>query len=152
LGRAVAKQLSSLGAKIIVHGRDQARIDETLGMLAGKGHVGAPFDIANYETIPGWVSELVDKTGPLSGVVHSAGILTVAPLKVLSKSILGPMTDVNVNAGIMLARALRMPRNRGTNANIVGRRLRRQHRAGRLFCDQGRARRTDQVDGSGARP
>ncbi len=119
LGQGIAKVLSELGARIIVHGRDSKRIEETLGMLSGTGHIGSQFDLVNYDDISGWVAGLVAQVGPLYGVVHSAGILTVAPLKVLSKKILAPMFDVNVNAGIALAKALRQPANRVTGANIV---------------------------------
>ena len=119
LGEGIARVLSELGAKIIVHGRDKERIDKTLSLLAGSGHIGAAFDLVNYDEIPGWITGLVNKVGPLYGVVHSAGILTVMPVKVLSKKTLAPMVDVNVNAAIMLAKALRMPANRVDGANIV---------------------------------
>src|SRR4051794_7448308 len=106
LGRAIAKTLSDLGAVIIVHGRDTVRIEETLGMLSGSGHLGSAFDLANYDGVPSWVAELVRSVGPLSGVVHSAGILTVAPVKVLSRKIVAPMMDLNVHAALMLGKAL----------------------------------------------
>lgn len=119
LGRAIARIIAEQGAKVIVHGRDEARIDETLAMLPGSGHRGTAFDLSNYEEIPTWVSGLVRDSGVLSGIVHSAGLLTVAPLKVLSRKILQPMMDVNVHAAIALAKALRVPANRTPEASIV---------------------------------
>jgi NAD(P)-dependent dehydrogenase (short-subunit alcohol dehydrogenase family) len=119
LGRAIALTLAQLGAKVVVHGRDRARIDQTLAMLPGTGHAGSVFELANYDDIPAWVGSLVATTGPFSGVVHSAGILTVAPVKVLSKRILGPMMDVNVNAAVALGRGLRTPGNHTKESSLV---------------------------------
>ena len=119
LGQAIAKTLSELGGRIVVHGRDQKRIDETLSMLSGSGHVGTAFDLVDYDKISDWFNGLIGQVGPLYGVVHSAGILTSVPLKVLSKRTLSSMTDVNVHAAIALAKAFRLPSNRIAGANIV---------------------------------
>jgi NAD(P)-dependent dehydrogenase (short-subunit alcohol dehydrogenase family) len=119
LGQATARTLSELGAKIVVHGRDQKRIDETLALLSGSGHIGAPFDLVNHDEIPGWFSGLIGQVGPLYGLVYSAGILTGVPLKALSTRALSSMTEVNVHAAIALAKAFRLPSNRVEGANIV---------------------------------
>ncbi|MBS0524217.1 MAG: SDR family oxidoreductase [Proteobacteria bacterium] len=119
LGRGIAQVLAGLGARVVVHGRDLPRINETLATLPGAGHIGTVFDLANYDGIGEWVADLVGEVGALDGIVHSAGILTVAPVKVLSSRILGSMTDVNVHAAISLARALRVPAHRTSQASIV---------------------------------
>jgi NAD(P)-dependent dehydrogenase (short-subunit alcohol dehydrogenase family) len=99
--------LSELGAHVVVVGRDPQRIEETLGKLAGDGHSAQEFDLTRVEEIPGWMEKLAAQTGPLDGVVHSAGVSTTIPLRALSVKIIRETAAINLEAAIMLARGFR---------------------------------------------
>ena len=45
IGRETAALLSRLGARLVLAGRDEGRLAETLAMLEGGGHATAPFDL-----------------------------------------------------------------------------------------------------------
>lgn len=105
IGRATAILLSELGARVVVAARDSARLEETLGLLAGGGHSAEVFDFENVHEIGGWFSGVVGKTGPFSGLVHAVGIQSFVPLRVLSAEVLESMYRVNTVSAAMLLKA-----------------------------------------------
>jgi NAD(P)-dependent dehydrogenase (short-subunit alcohol dehydrogenase family) len=107
LGRATAILLSRLGARIILSGRDESRLTAAAGQLSGRGHAVRPCDLSAVAEIPGWVKGLAENMGPLHGVVHSAGVHLARPLQLLKPEALAELLQVNVTAGMMLAKGLR---------------------------------------------
>lgn len=107
IGQGTAIYLSRLGARIVAVGRDEGRLNETVSKMEGDGHRAVPFDLNDVEKIPAWMKELSAATGPLFGLVHSAGIAFNRPLKVVSYKNLLDMQRVNVDAGILLAKGFR---------------------------------------------
>lgn len=107
IGRGTAIRLSELGARVIVVGRNAERLAETMAMLSGDGHAAKEFDLTQLEAIPEWMQKLTAETGPLDGVVHSAGVAPIVPLRVLSVKTLRETTALNVDAALMLARGFR---------------------------------------------
>ena len=49
IGRGIAVECSKMGARIILNGRDENRLNETLGMLEGEGHQILVADISKQE-------------------------------------------------------------------------------------------------------
>ena len=70
IGRAIAVECARVGARIVVAGRDQGRLDETLAQLEGGGHTVFAGDL----TDPAQLDLLVSACGGVDGVVHAAGI------------------------------------------------------------------------------
>jgi NAD(P)-dependent dehydrogenase (short-subunit alcohol dehydrogenase family) len=107
LGRAVAVLLSELDCKVVLCARDAARLTETRQALAGDGHAVEVFDLGEIDTIPGWMKILAERHGAFDGLVHSAGVLTTKPLKLLSAADWDKAMRVNVVAGSALAKGFR---------------------------------------------
>ncbi len=107
IGRATAQVVAGLGARVIVTGRDQQRLDQSLAALPGEGHVGAQFDLQAIDALPGFVKQLAAAHGPLSGIAHCAGVQVGKPLQVVNQSFMDDVFRVNVESGIALARGLR---------------------------------------------
>ena len=84
IGRSIGVFLSRLGARIIAVARDERKLQETVEQLTGSGHLAVPFNLEELAAIPAWMKALVAETGPIYGLVHSAGIVLNRPLKVLS--------------------------------------------------------------------
>jgi NAD(P)-dependent dehydrogenase (short-subunit alcohol dehydrogenase family) len=82
LGEATAVLLSRLGAKVLLMARNVDRLRETLSRLEGTGHELASFDLSETDKIAGMIAELAKNFGPFSGVVHSAGMSYLKPLRV----------------------------------------------------------------------
>src|SRR5947209_14816032 len=82
IGAGMAGYLSRLGARIIAVARDPERLAATLAQLEGEEHRSISFDLTEVDKIAPWLKELAKTTGPLYGLVHSAGIAFNRPLQV----------------------------------------------------------------------
>jgi len=107
LGRDIAVVLGKLGARVVLSGRREEALRETLGLLEGTGHTIEPFDLGSLEAIPAWVKEVAARAGPLDGLVHSAGVQVTRPLRSLSMANVEDTLRPNVSAAIALAKGFR---------------------------------------------
>jgi NAD(P)-dependent dehydrogenase (short-subunit alcohol dehydrogenase family) len=107
IGEATAIYLSRLGATIVAVARDQERLQQTVSQLEGVGHFAYSFDLTEVEQIPAWLKTTAQTSGPLFGLVHSAGIVLNRPLKVLSYKDLAATERINLEAGVFLAKGFR---------------------------------------------
>jgi len=105
IGRETAILLSQLQARTILVGRNRERLEATYQQLQGEGHHLEPFELAALGEIPAWLKRVTAATGPLDGLVHSAGIQNSLPLRVLSAEKLEAVFRINVSAAVMLAKA-----------------------------------------------
>jgi NAD(P)-dependent dehydrogenase (short-subunit alcohol dehydrogenase family) len=119
IGRDCAVLFSQLNARLILAARNRERLDETRSMLQGSGHHVEVFDVAALDDIPPWVKRLASSHGPLHGIVHSAGVHEVAPLRMLNAARLDAILRVNLNAAILLATAFRQKGCHAAGASLV---------------------------------
>lgn len=119
IGRDVAILLGELGARVILVGRNQDRLDAALAKLSGSGHLVEPFDLNQLEEIPGWMKRLAEKAGELHGVVHCAGVGQTMPLRATTVRSAEDLMRVNVLAALMLAKGLRQKGVRAADASLV---------------------------------
>ncbi|BFO57658.1 MULTISPECIES: SDR family NAD(P)-dependent oxidoreductase [Comamonadaceae] len=108
LGHAIAVACARMGAQVIGVGRDEDRLARTLEALQaaapGASHLAVRADL----TQAGDRSALVEQIGstPLNGVVHSAGISRLSPVRMLTEQHLHEVQAINVDAPMLLTQAL----------------------------------------------
>ena len=107
IGRETAILLSQLNARLILTARNQERLAKTLDRMEGTGHRVEPFDLENTEAIPKWIRSIVDRTGPLGGLAHCAGLLQLLPVQFLNTAKIETLMRTNVTSAIMLVKAFR---------------------------------------------
>jgi len=74
IGRAIAKQLSESGAKVIIHyNKNKKEAESLLPELKNEAFLAA-CDLSDPEKVMGFIPELVNKYGPISALVNNAGI------------------------------------------------------------------------------
>lgn len=98
IGRGIAIECSKMGAKVVVNGRNEQRLNETLGYLEGEGHIAIRADLSKQEDIDALAAQCPE----LNGVVHSAGIPQMIPIKHLSSESLYSIMQINAIAPITL--------------------------------------------------
>lgn len=104
IGRETALLLSQLNARVILVGRSRERLEAACQQLQGAGHRVEPFDLSALQEVPAWLKRLTAETGPLAGLVHSAGVQNVLPLRVLTAERIEALFRINVSAAVMLAK------------------------------------------------
>ncbi len=102
IGRGIAIQCSKMGAHVIINGRNEARLKETLGAMEGEGHTIIAADLATQEGI----DKVINEVPALDGYVHSAGIPTITAVKNIDRALMENMLNVNTVAPITMTSLL----------------------------------------------
>jgi NAD(P)-dependent dehydrogenase (short-subunit alcohol dehydrogenase family) len=98
IGRGIAVTCSMMKAKVIINGRNQERLSETLSQMEGDGHLIIAGDLTDSNTLSSVVGELPK----LDGVVHCAGIGTRVLCKNILESDIDQTIGVNFKVPVML--------------------------------------------------
>ncbi|WNG82495.1 SDR family oxidoreductase [Mycobacterium sp. ITM-2016-00316] len=100
IGLAIAHGLASAGARVIVNGRTQARVDEAVATIGG-GAVGIAADVADAAGADAVVEEFPD----VDVLVNNLGIFEAVPAREVSDEQWRRYFDVNVLSAVRLIRA-----------------------------------------------
>ena len=106
IGRAVAQQAASLGASLILLGRNIERLKATYDSLQGTGHEYYSVDITDYTQVEEIIRSSVANSGCINGFVHCAGIEKTMPFKASTPQLFKEIFEINVFAGFEIARLL----------------------------------------------
>lgn len=115
IGRGIAVTCSKMGAKVIINGRNMAKLEETLSLMEGDGHVVAAGDLTVSETL----EQLVGNLPKLDGIVQCAGMGQRIPCKDLRSCNVNQVMDVNFKAPVMLQAELLRQKKINKGASIV---------------------------------
>jgi short-subunit dehydrogenase len=102
LGRAIAAALAGRGAKLVLSGRKAEALDALAAELPGEGHRTVPTDLAE----PGAAEGLAAQAGDVDVLIANAGLPGTGRLPDYSTEQLTGTLRVNLEAPILLARAL----------------------------------------------
>ena len=98
IGRGVAIICSKMGASIILNGRNQSRLEETLSLMDGENHRIAAADLTNSEA----VDKMISAIPSLDGVVHCAGIGQRVLCKMATEQDVESVLNANFKAPVLL--------------------------------------------------
>lgn len=87
IGKGIAAALASRGAKVIITGRDDTRLKETL--YANPGMLGYQLDVTDPEAIKRFAVTITEHHPDLNAVIHNAGIM-------ISEKVLADSYDLDV--------------------------------------------------------
>lgn len=102
LGRAIATALTERGAKLTLSGRKAEALEGLAAELPGDGHRVLPADLGEL----GAAEKLAAETGPVDLLVANAGLPGSGRLQELTGEQLARTLRVNLEAPMLLARAL----------------------------------------------
>lgn len=102
IGRAIAIECSRMGASVVITGRNEIRLQDTLSALQGDNHTAVTADLTNTEEI----DKLVGQLPQLDGVVHCAGIGDRTLCKMVREKDLERVMNTNFDAPVLLQRML----------------------------------------------
>ena len=106
IGRETARFLSRLNARVVLTGRNEERLRQTLNSLEGTGHEMSVFDLSAVEEIPAWLKSIAARNGPLHGLVHCAGMQLTLPIRSMSLAKLDHIMRTNFYSAFMLCKGL----------------------------------------------
>ena len=106
IGRTTAQLIARSGGRVIVSGRDENRLSETLSSLPGSGHEKSIFEINNADETAEWVKSISDRYGILDGIFHAAGIELIRPVRMINQSKLDDLFRSSLFGAFGIARAV----------------------------------------------
>jgi NAD(P)-dependent dehydrogenase (short-subunit alcohol dehydrogenase family) len=106
IGQGTAKLLSECGARVVLTGRNEERLKETLAQLSGNEHIVSPSQFSDADQTFDWLKSTLASTGPLDGVFHSAGIELIRPVRMIKQAQLNEVLGSSLFAAFGLARGL----------------------------------------------
>lgn len=80
IGMQTAITLSQLGAQMTLVARNEEKLQQAINKLTGEGHDYFLADMSQVDMIELLIKKVVDKEGPIDGLVYSAGVGTALPL------------------------------------------------------------------------
>lgn len=106
IGRETAVVLDELGATLVLAGRNENELGKTASSLSRPARIET-VNLAEMGTIPSWLKRVAAETGPLDGIVHSAGMQTTTPLRFITEQLLQETLDINLKSAVGLAKGYR---------------------------------------------
>ncbi len=105
IGRQCAVTCSRAGARVVLLGRDQARLKDTLNKMEDQDkHVIYSVDLIQYDRVAEIIKDLVAHKGRIYGLINCAGISTTLPLNAISPQKMEEFFRTNVIGAINLTK------------------------------------------------
>jgi gluconate 5-dehydrogenase len=123
IGLAMAAGLARAGARVVLNGRDAAKLDQAVQLLAGEGLPvsGQAFDVGDSAAAEAGVAAIEAGVGPIDVLVNNAGKQHRAPAAEFPDEAWHDIFRVNVDSAFFMSRAVgrrMIPRGRGKIINI----------------------------------
>lgn len=115
IGAATAQLCSTLGARVVLNGRDIKRLESVCTSLSGVGHLVVSGDLSLAETR----EALVDAVPAYDGFASCAGVAALVPLRMANEAHFQKMLAVNFLAPITLAQRLLYKKRLRSGASLV---------------------------------
>jgi 3-oxoacyl-[acyl-carrier protein] reductase len=99
IGRAVAERLATDGINVVVHyGGSAAKAEETVGAITAAGGHATSFggDVADEDAMSALFRHAADTYGGVDVLVHTAGIMPLAPIAEMDLAVFDRIQRINV--------------------------------------------------------
>lgn len=120
-GRGIAILASSLGASVIITGRNEKELNTTLSQMHSQSqeHCVIPFDLKCHENFDALFSKIANFSKKIDGVAHCAGVSVTEPLRFTNIDSVNNVIDLNIKSTLHLIAGLRKKRTLNKNSSIV---------------------------------
>ncbi|MGB2336272.1 MAG: SDR family oxidoreductase [Alcanivorax sp.] len=124
IGRCTAHELAALGARVVLIGRKQEKLDAVAAEIAEDGGqaLGFSCDIRDEEAVKATVGDVYKAVQVVHGLVNNAGGQFPSPLALISQKGWETVVRTNLTGGFLMAREVflqGMNKNGGAIVNIV---------------------------------
>lgn len=106
IGFVLAKGLGQAGAKVVLNGRNEKKLDRAVSVLREEGLsvCGSLFDVTRTEQIKEKVASIEREVGPIDILVNNAGIQKRGPLETFEEESWREIIDTNLTALFLVTR------------------------------------------------
>lgn len=115
IGQAIAIACSKMGATVIITGRNQSKLENTLKLMSSGNHLILVADLTKDSDI----IQLTDQLPKLDGVVYNAGVGSRKLCKFLEREDVENIMDINFTSSVLIQSALLSTKKINKGASIV---------------------------------
>jgi citronellol/citronellal dehydrogenase len=121
IGRCTAHELASLGAHVVLVGRNVDKLERTQAEIAEDGGQASHqvCDIRQEAAVQAMVSQVVQQCGRIDGLVNNAGGQYITPLEKISAKGWQAVIDTNLTGGFLVARECHLQSMQAHGGSIV---------------------------------
>ena len=105
IGQRTALALSRCGARLLLVGRDEGRLQSTHDTLEGSGHVLIQAELNDADGTADMVKAAAKQHGVLHGIFHSAGLYAMMPSRTVKQKLVDSLFAASVWGAYGIARA-----------------------------------------------
>jgi gluconate 5-dehydrogenase len=132
LGLAIARGLGQAGARVVLNGRNEEKVQKAISTLSGEDLqvTGCCFDVSDAAQIRQRIPPLEKEVGQIDILVNNAGIQRRSPLEQFEESVWREVLDINLTGLFLVTRQVvqgMIARRGGKIINICS-----------LMCEMGR--------------
>ena len=120
IGRETSILLSELGAKCVLVARSQSKLEETLSLLEGDGHVVCACDLNDLEQIDSLAKKVHEDLGPIDGLVYCVGISDDCPFHLQKPEKVHSVLHINLGGYLESVRVFTKKKRFNPGMRIVG--------------------------------
>lgn len=115
IGRRTAIECSKMGATLVITGRNQERLNDTLSSLEGEGHLTFAGDLTEESSM----EALMEQLPPLNGVFFCAGVTDTTPAKFIDEEKIERVFSINIKSPMLLTKWLVKKKKIQAGASLV---------------------------------
>lgn len=121
IGRCTAHELASLGAMVVITGRQPKKLDTVAAEIREDGGLvdTIAFDIRDENAVAASVSEILERHGKVDGLVNNAGGQFPARLKDISNNGWNAVVATNLTGGFLVSREIYKQSMKAKGGSIV---------------------------------
>lgn len=119
IGKELAMQLDKEECRLVLIGRSQEKLQELREQLQGLSHMYLPIDITQYTDMTLLYQQITDDGLKLDGLVYSAGVGPIYPIKLLKRKNIEHVMEINVYGFIEMVRQFANNKSHNLNSSIV---------------------------------
>ena len=115
IGKRTAIECSMMGAKLIICGRNEERLNDTFSKLEGDGHQKFVGELTNETTLVSFIDEVCT----LDGVFFCAGVTDTTLTKFIDHEKIGRVFSINIESPMLMTKWLVKKKKLNTSASLV---------------------------------
>lgn len=115
IGREISIKLSELGYQCVLTGRNLKELEITLNKMSGVNHKIFSGDLNDYA----FINKITDELTLLNGVIHSAGIIKLLPMKFIKRDDFDKIMNTNLFSPFFLTQSLIKKKKLLTGSSIL---------------------------------
>lgn len=107
IGKALAQELASHGAHIILSARREEKLKDVQDSLTGDNHLVLPLDVTDADKVSEYIETIIKKYGRIDSTIFLAAIYSAHDGKAKDLSFIHKMISVNLGGAFNVAEKLR---------------------------------------------